>query len=327
MGMLATKRMASKAGPPMASDPPEHPASGGTPALSMVRAVLVLAAFVVAVGILVTVGTRPSVSGDALSPVTTTTIAAQHSATTTTTSTTIPHGSVTVLVANATSTSHLAQHYSTLLASGGWDMKTPTDAATTVAASAVYYAFGPASRGRGHGHPTGPQAGGRAAAHRGRAGGQRQRQRRGGCRRGRPGRGGRVGRAAPLLREIPKLFHPLLRHPERAALFLDFDGTLSAIVSEPVAARPLPGVPALLARLASMVGLVAVISGRPNSFLGQVLETPPGVLLVGLYGLELALEAEGQEAQAAAWADQIAGVVRDEWRLRRPRGPSSNPRA
>jgi trehalose 6-phosphate phosphatase len=111
------------------------------------------------------------------------------------------------------------------------------------------------------------------------------------------------------LPEIPELFEPLLRHPERSALFLDFDGTLSAIVAEPLAARPLPGVPALLARLARTVGLVAVISGRPNSFLGQVLDTPPGVLLVGLYGLELALAAEGQEAQAAAWADQIAAVV------------------
>ena len=56
---------------------------------------------------------------------------------------------------------------------------------------------------------------------------------------------------------------------------------------------------------------MAVISGRPNSFLGQVLANPPGVLLVGLYGLELALAAEGQEAQAAQWAEQIAAVVRE----------------
>jgi cyanate lyase len=49
---------------------------------------------------------------------------------------------VTVLVANATNTSGLAAHYTTALAAGGWDMKTPGDAATTVAASAVYYAAG-----------------------------------------------------------------------------------------------------------------------------------------------------------------------------------------
>jgi hypothetical protein len=125
----------------MASEPPEHSEHDGGAQLSLVRAVLVLAAFLVAVGVLVAIGTRPSVSGDALSAVTTTTLAPHHSATTTTT-TTIPHGSVTVLVANATSTSGLALHYTNALAPGGWDMKTPTDAATTVAASAVYYASG-----------------------------------------------------------------------------------------------------------------------------------------------------------------------------------------
>jgi trehalose 6-phosphate phosphatase len=109
--------------------------------------------------------------------------------------------------------------------------------------------------------------------------------------------------------DVPELLLPLTRQPERAALFLDFDGTLSAIVAEPLAARPLPGVPELLARLARTVGLVAVISGRPNSFLGHVLDTPPGVLMVGLYGLELALAAKGQEAQAANWSEQIAAAA------------------
>jgi len=111
--------------------------------------------------------------------------------------------------------------------------------------------------------------------------------------------------------DVPELLLPLTRHPERAALFLDFDGTLSAIVAEPLAARPLPGVPELLAHLARTLGLVAVISGRPNSFLSQVLDAPPGVQLVGLYGLELALAAEGQEAQAASWAEQVAAAAKE----------------
>ena len=38
--------------------------------------------------------------------------------------------------------------------------------------------------------------------------------------------------------------------PAHGALFLDFDGTLAAIVEDPTGARPLPGVPALLAELA-----------------------------------------------------------------------------
>ncbi len=74
--------------------------------------------------------------------------------------------------------------------------------------------------------------------------------------------------------------------PRRSALCLDFDGTLSPIVEDPVAARALPGVPDLLARLAARLGLVAVISGRPVSFLQSVLSSPPGVRLVGLYGME-----------------------------------------
>ena len=73
-------------------------------------------------------------------------------------------------------------------------------------------------------------------------------------------------------------------------------GTLSAIVNDPVAARPLPGVPDLLARLAARFGLVAVVSGRPTAFLAEVLQSPPGVTLVGLYGLERALQGPAHDA-------------------------------
>ena len=45
-------------------------------------------------------------------------------------------------MANATSTNGLAAHYSTVIGAGGWKMKTPVDAATTEATSAVYYAAG-----------------------------------------------------------------------------------------------------------------------------------------------------------------------------------------
>jgi trehalose 6-phosphate phosphatase len=85
---------------------------------------------------------------------------------------------------------------------------------------------------------------------------------------------------------LPEVLRPLLTQPERSALCLDFDGTLSAIVAEPTAARPLHGVPELLARLAERFGVVAVISGRPVGFLHDVLLAPPGVRLFGLYGLE-----------------------------------------
>ena len=67
----------------------------------------------------------------------------------------------------------------------------------------------------------------------------------------------------------------LAAEPERSALFLDFDGTLSAVVVDPVVVLPLPGVPALLAELATAFALVAVISGRPTDFLADVLERSP----------------------------------------------------
>jgi trehalose 6-phosphate phosphatase len=104
---------------------------------------------------------------------------------------------------------------------------------------------------------------------------------------------------------LPALLLPLAHHRTASALFLDFDGTLSAIVEDPVGARPLPGVPELLARLAEGLGLVAVISGRPTTFLSDVLEAPAGVRLVGLYGLELALQGE----EAAHWAKQVDDLV------------------
>jgi trehalose 6-phosphate phosphatase len=107
--------------------------------------------------------------------------------------------------------------------------------------------------------------------------------------------------------ELPGALAPLATAPKRSALFLDFDGTLSAIVADPRDARPLPDVPALLADLAKEFALVAVISGRPTSFLADALGSPQGVTLAGLYGLERAL----QGPEHAAWTNVIDEVVRE----------------
>jgi trehalose 6-phosphate phosphatase len=102
---------------------------------------------------------------------------------------------------------------------------------------------------------------------------------------------------------LPEVLLPLARDPAHSALCLDFDGTLAAIVADPVAARPWPGVPALLARLAHRFAVVAVISGRPEDFLHEVLGSPPGVRLIGLYGL-------GQFGpDAGPWLSVIASAV------------------
>jgi trehalose 6-phosphate phosphatase len=104
---------------------------------------------------------------------------------------------------------------------------------------------------------------------------------------------------------LPELLRPLAATPARAALFLDFDGTLSAVVKDPRDAAPLPGVPELVAELAVPFALVAVISGRPTAFLTEVLGAPAGVTLAGLYGLERALQGPAHDT----WASVIDEVV------------------
>jgi trehalose 6-phosphate phosphatase len=69
------------------------------------------------------------------------------------------------------------------------------------------------------------------------------------------------------------------------ALCLDFDGTLSPIVDDPQAARPLPGIVELLEPLADRFAAVALISGRPAAYLAEH-AAAPGVRYLGLYGLQ-----------------------------------------
>ena len=100
---------------------------------------------------------------------------------------------------------------------------------------------------------------------------------------------------APPPREVRRLLAPLLADPPRTAIVSDFDGTLSPIVDHPADARPLPGSGALLRQLAHRFGLVAVVSGRPVSFLIEHLATAgpgdgasggAGPKFIGLYGME-----------------------------------------
>jgi trehalose 6-phosphate phosphatase len=116
---------------------------------------------------------------------------------------------------------------------------------------------------------------------------------------------GDTGRPGEDPTQLPAPFWRMAAEPAHSALFLDFDGTLAAIVEDPTGAHPLPGVPALLAELAVTFALVAVVSGRPTAFLAEVLGEPAGVTLVGLYGLERALRGP----EHARWAGIIDEVV------------------
>jgi trehalose 6-phosphate phosphatase len=101
---------------------------------------------------------------------------------------------------------------------------------------------------------------------------------------------------------------PFVTKPGSAALVLDYDGTLSPIVEDPAAAVPLASVPDLLARLRDRFGMVAVVSGRPVEFLEPFL--PEGLVLAGLYGLELVIDGERRDhPQAGNWREVVDDVA------------------
>jgi trehalose 6-phosphate phosphatase len=100
--------------------------------------------------------------------------------------------------------------------------------------------------------------------------------------------------------------------PGTTGIFSDFDGTLSAIVRVPEDARPVAGAVGALVRLAEQFAVVAVVSGRPVSFLvAQLGLKGPGRLhAYGLHGVEHSTGAEVDLAPGAAdWRSAVAGVT------------------
>jgi trehalose 6-phosphate phosphatase len=77
----------------------------------------------------------------------------------------------------------------------------------------------------------------------------------------------------------------LVERAGEVALCLDFDGTLSPVVDDPQAARPLHGVVAQLEPLVNRLAAVAIISGRPAPYLAEHVGVG-GVRYLGLYGLQ-----------------------------------------
>jgi trehalose 6-phosphate phosphatase len=116
----------------------------------------------------------------------------------------------------------------------------------------------------------------------------------------------------------------LAGRPERVAICLDFDGTIAPIVDDPAAARPLPGVVDLLGPLADGYAAVALVSGRPATYLASH-AAAPGVRYLGMYGLEEIVEGRVQvdprlesarPAVAAAGHDLEVVPGRLVWELR-----------
>jgi trehalose 6-phosphate phosphatase len=76
--------------------------------------------------------------------------------------------------------------------------------------------------------------------------------------------------------------------PSGALIALDYDGTLSPIVSRPEDAVPYVGAVEVLADLAGRVGRVALVTGRPAQVVVDLagLAGVPGLVVMGQYGVE-----------------------------------------
>lgn len=94
----------------------------------------------------------------------------------------------------------------------------------------------------------------------------------------------------------------------RAVVAIDFDGTLAPIVDDPGLAAPAAGAIDALVALNEVAGTVAVVSGRPVSYLTR--HVPPEILVVGLYGLESAKDGETSvHSNAGVWRETMADVA------------------
>jgi trehalose 6-phosphate phosphatase len=103
----------------------------------------------------------------------------------------------------------------------------------------------------------------------------------------------------------------LAARADQVALCLDFDGTLSPIVPDPEAARPLEGMVELLGQLAARYAAVALISGRPAEYLATHAHAP-GVRYLGMYGLEEIVEGRVQvDPRLEAARPAVAAAARE----------------
>ncbi len=97
-----------------------------------------------------------------------------------------------------------------------------------------------------------------------------------------------------------------------AAILLDYDGSLAPIVDRPQDAVPADGAVEVIATLVDRAGSVTIVTGRPASFVRELLPVP-GLEVVGLYGLEgrPPLPADLHAAVTAAIGDEPGVLLED----------------
>jgi trehalose 6-phosphate phosphatase len=98
--------------------------------------------------------------------------------------------------------------------------------------------------------------------------------------------------------------------PERAAIFLDVDGTLAPIVPRPEDARVPDDARAEVARLAERYALVACVSGRTGDDARRMVGVDE-VSYVGAHGLELAPDADRWRDEIHSFAATVDWPVED----------------
>lgn len=117
------------------------------------------------------------------------------------------------------------------------------------------------------------------------------------------------GEAARVI-ELIDDFVDTIKEGKKAALYLDYDGTLRGFVDRPEDAVPDAELPGLLQRLAAHEGMdVAIVSGRPVEFLSEHLGGL-GLTLVGEHGYRMQRPEEDEpslvvERVDLTWKEQI----------------------
>ena len=112
---------------------------------------------------------------------------------------------------------------------------------------------------------------------------------------------------APTAETVAEALRPLTEAPERAAVFLDVDGTLAPIVERAEDARVPEGTARLIEDLAGRYRLVACVSGRAAEDARRLVGVE-GIHYAGSHGAEL-LEPGADAATIlpafADWADRV----------------------
>ena len=116
---------------------------------------------------------------------------------------------------------------------------------------------------------------------------------------------------APTAETVAEALRPLTESPERAAIFLDVDGTLAPIVQRAEDAHVPEKTARLLAALAHRYALVACVSGRAAADARRLVGVG-GIFYAGAHGAEL-LEPGATRATVLpafeAWAARVQGFA------------------